>query len=721
MAVTNVIGSLQHRELQERGSIGFQRKLHVTDRMVVRLGLEYELMGHTGCVNCLEWNEGGSLLASGSDDIHIILWDPFKHKKIHSIHSGHHGNIFSVKFMPKSNDSTIVSGAGDFKIRVHDVLNSRGAGPNCDTTMVCSCHTGRVKRLAVAPSTPFMFWSAAEDGLIMQFDLRMPHHCTNGNSNVLINLINHLGRSAEAKCVAINPLRPELLAVGANDPYVRLYDRRMIQPVSNRFGEYTARSLWEPHNYSASCPDLEDDNLVPGCVTYFVAGHLPLKQTDYKKRFRNLASTYLAFSPDGAEIVANLGGEQIYLFNINKPNKPKTFDLLSGIVSIHNGYTNGYHKESTMNGYKNGTNGVTPTQAHKLFSPGCESELHASSLPSSTRSYGFQQPLPSKVELLKAKANESFARQQYTLAINLYNQAIAVHSDAAILYGNRAAALLKRGWDGDIYAALRDCYSAINLDSEYAKAYFRLATCLHELRWNHEASECLQVFKRKFPDLAKNNTCETLDRDIKTAIFSKTDHDTEENKSDSQGSSSSSTTTSNENVSSPRCCKSPLSEQEKMWRALAYDYSSRYCGHCNTTTDIKEANFFGSSSQYIVAGSDDGSFFMWNRETANIVRVLRGDDSIVNCLQPHPSTCLLATSGIDPVVRLWSPRPEDGSQDDREVLDSDDAAVANQKRMNADPLEVMLMNMGYRIPGVLDSEDVEGDSREASVVQCRPS
>lgn len=67
---------------------------------------------------------------------------------------------------------------------------------------------------------------------------------------------------------------------------------------------------------------------------------------------------------------------------------------------------------------------------------------------------------------------------------------------------------------------------------------------------------------------------------------------------------------------------------------------------------------FSSQGQYIVAGSDDGSFFIWDRHTTNIMRVLRGDDSIVNCLQPHPSYCLLATSGIDPVVRLWSPRPE---------------------------------------------------------------
>ena len=36
-----------------------------------------------------------------------------------------------------------------------------------------------------------------------------------------------------------------------------------------------------------------------------------------------------------------------------------------------------------------------------------------------------------------------------------------------------------------------------------------------------------------------------------------------------------------------------LSEQERALRSRAFDYDTRYCGHCNTTTDIKEANFFG--------------------------------------------------------------------------------------------------------------------------------
>jgi hypothetical protein len=99
-----------------------------------------------------------------------------------------------------------------------------------------------------------------------------------------------------------------------------------------------------------------------------------------------------------------------------------------------------------------------------------------------------------------------------------------------------------------------------------------------------------------------------------------------------------------------------LRDEELNFQAQAIDFTERYCGHCNTTTDIKEANFFGEG--YVIAGSDDGSFFIWDRKTTNIVKVLRGDDSIVNCLQPHPSACLLATSGIEQVVRLWAPLPE---------------------------------------------------------------
>lgn len=49
----------------------------------------------------------------------------------------------------------------------------------------------------------------------------------------LINLTTYIDTNAEAKCIALNPVKTELLAVGANDPYARIYDRRMLTPSSS--------------------------------------------------------------------------------------------------------------------------------------------------------------------------------------------------------------------------------------------------------------------------------------------------------------------------------------------------------------------------------------------------------------------------------------------------------------------------------------------------------
>ena len=75
--------------------------------------------------------------------------------------------------------------------------------------------------------------------------------------------------------------------------------------------------------------------------------------------------------------------------------------------------------------------------------------------------------------------------------------------------------------DGDVYAALRDCYTALHLDINHMKAHFRLARCLYELSWTTEALDCLLLFKAKFPDNASSKTCEALEKDIRAAIFSK--------------------------------------------------------------------------------------------------------------------------------------------------------------------------------------------------------
>lgn len=129
---------------------------------IKRLELEAILEGHNGCVNCLEWNSSGRLLASGSDDCHVILWDPFKSRKVLDFLTPHHGNIFSVKFLPNSGDAKLVTGAADGQIFLFDIKQ-----PDVVPIWRCHCHESRVKRLATAPETPFVFWSVGEDSNVM--------------------------------------------------------------------------------------------------------------------------------------------------------------------------------------------------------------------------------------------------------------------------------------------------------------------------------------------------------------------------------------------------------------------------------------------------------------------------------------------------------------------------------------------------------------------------
>lgn len=668
MTLRNITGDLLHRQIRENRALDFQRHYHVTDPFIKRLGLEAELQGHSGCVNCLEWNEKGDLLASGSDDQHAIIWDPFRHSKLITMHTGHAANIFSVKFLPHSEDRILITGAADTKVHVHDVTAK-------ETIHMFSDHTNRVKRIATAPMWPNTFWSAAEDGLIRQYDLRE----SSKRSDVLIDLTEYCGQLVEAKCLAVNPRDNNYLAVGANGPFVRLYDIRMIHNHRKSLSQSSSAGVHTFCDKRKSIPD--------GAGQYYVAGHLPVKLPDYNNRLRVLVATYVTFSPDGTELLVNMGGEQVYLFDLTFKQRPYTFLLpkkCHSSTDVQNG--------KTTNGVSNGIH------------------LPASRLKLAKVSSSGSADLPLHLERIKQRANDAFARQQWTQAIQLYSLGIHEAGPNAMLYGNRAAAYMKRKWDGDHYDALRDCLKALSLNPGHLKAHFRLARCLFELKYVAEALECLNDFKGKFPEQAHSSACDALDKDIKTALFSKTDAS-----DDKKGNSS----IRFHNFSR----KESIPEDEIVLRERSFDYKHRYCGHCNTTTDIKEANFFGSKGQYIVSGSDDGSFFIWEKETTNLVRILQGDESIVNCLQPHPGHCFLATSGIDPVVRLWSPRPECENENGRVVEDMEGAAQANQRRMNADPLEVMLLNMGYRISG-LSSRGAEGSDEEDSSegqVQCRSS
>lgn len=56
---------------------------------------------------------------------------------------------------------------------------------------------------------------------------------------------------------------------------------------------------------------------------------------------------------------------------------------------------------------------------------------------------------------------------------------------------------------------------------------------------------------------------------------------------------------------------------------------------------------------------------------------------------------------------------------ERVVLNLDDAASENQKRMNADPFEMVLINMGFRLAA--DANEGGGESYWVTSPSCRTS
>ncbi|XP_061698047.1 DDB1- and CUL4-associated factor 6 isoform X2 [Syngnathoides biaculeatus] len=84
-----------------------------------------------------------------------------------------------------------------------------------------------------------------------------------------------------------------------------------------------------------------------------------------------------------------------------------------------------------------------------------------------------------------------------------------------------------------------------------------------------------------------------------------------------------------------------------------------YKGHRNSRTMIKESCFWGN--KFVMSGSDCGHIFIWDRQTAEHLMLLEADNHVVNCLQPHPYDPILASSGIDYDIKIWSPMEQSPS------------------------------------------------------------
>lgn len=243
-----------------------------------------------------------------------------------------------------------------------------------------------------------------------QFDFREPHTCHDGRpcNNVLINVGHREQRNyhTEVKCIAVNSMRPELLAIGCNDQYVRLYDTRMLTVGPRPTSE-----------------------TVKGYIRSFTAGHLNKQTSNVRHSImkRPIACTYVTFSPNGQELLANLGGEQVYLFDVLRERTPTKFTVEDFQISG----PDTCHFISNLNSSMSIDDMATSFPAARYG----KMSIFTKSSPTLVRS-----------ESLRIRGNDAYNCREYSLAIQYYNIAILWDINNPTLYSNRAAAYLARGW-----------------------------------------------------------------------------------------------------------------------------------------------------------------------------------------------------------------------------------------------------------------------------------
>ncbi|XP_077415485.1 DDB1- and CUL4-associated factor 8 isoform X2 [Vanacampus margaritifer] len=264
------IPSLRCREIGH-DSRQFVRRVCGARGLVQRLELQGRLERHSGCVNTLHFNPSGTRLASGSDDLRVVIWDWAVRRAELEFDSGHKSNVFQAKFLPHSGDSTLAMCARDGQIRVAEL----SATQRCKNTKRVAQHKGAAHKLALEPDSPCSFLSAGEDAMVFGIDLRLDRP-----ANKLV-MVKEGDKKVGLYTIFVNPAKTHHFAVGGRDQYVRIYDQRKIN---------------------------ENDN--NGVLKKFCPSHLVSSESK-----TNI--TCLVYSHDGTELLASYNDEDIYLFDSN--------------------------------------------------------------------------------------------------------------------------------------------------------------------------------------------------------------------------------------------------------------------------------------------------------------------------------------------------------------------------------------------------------------------
>uniref|UniRef100_A0A665V8M3 Ddb1 and cul4 associated factor 6 n=1 Tax=Echeneis naucrates TaxID=173247 RepID=A0A665V8M3_ECHNA len=617
---------------------------------VQRLKLEATLNVHDGCVNTISWNDTGEYILSGSDDTFLVITNPYNKKVKKSIRSGHRANIFSAKFMPHTNDQEIISCSGDGIIYYTHTEKSPEYNRQCQFT----CHYGTAYEIMTVPNDPYTFLSCGEDGTVRWFDLRTKTSCTKEDckDDILINC-----RRA-ATSISISPLVPYYLAVGCSDSSVRIYDRRMLG--TRATGNYTGRGT-------------------TGMCVRFVPAHLSNK---------SCRVTSLCYSEDGQEVLVSYSSDYIYLFDpkddqareLKGPSEERREELRQPPVKrlrlrgdwSDTGPRARPESERERDGEQSPNVSLMQRMSDMLsrwFEEASEAQGSRGTRPQ-TRPRGESSVAPSR-HTVPSVGSEAAGSSGESLSPPATSSALTTTSStnntssSATMTGSRSGAAepvlsLHYSSEGTTTSTIKldftdECPSAPARAGSSSEGHGAVSGPQErsQLQGAEDAEDTSGGCRRAEPTAAEGQC--GRGPQWRGPLSPEWEG---QSQSQSQSQSQRSAAARIQELFRRRKERREMEESETQ-NIRRPSVKMVYKGHRNSRTMIKESCFWGNN--FVMSGSDCGHIFIWDRHTAEHLMLLEADNHVVNCLQPHPFDPILASSGIDYDIKIWSPLEESPS------------------------------------------------------------
>ena len=244
------------------------------------------LSGHSSWVNSVAFSPDGKILASGSDDYRVKLWDIESKSEIANL-SGHNSYVRSVAF--SSDGKYLASGSNDYKVKLWDIESK-------SEIKTLSGHSNYVYSVAFSPDGKILAFGSG-DKIIKLWDIE--------SKSEIATLSGH---NDYVYSVAFSP-DGKYLASGSGDKIIKLWDIESKKEIATLSGhEKGIRGL-------AFSPD--GKILASGSLDGSVRIWDIEKGEEVKKFYEHTGEIYsVAFSPCGRYLASSGQNGEIKIYDL---------------------------------------------------------------------------------------------------------------------------------------------------------------------------------------------------------------------------------------------------------------------------------------------------------------------------------------------------------------------------------------------------------------------